>query len=144
MNELIGNLTRDKVEALESLMKLAPQIDLKVDHYFSQGVYARSLHIPKGIQLTGKIHKYQQLNILVKGRMKVLVDDIVKEVNSPFIVVSPPGTKRIALALEDCIWITIHGTDETNVDLIEQKFIAQDEKEYLNFIGQDQLALPGF
>ena len=141
MNELIENNTRNKVNAIEALMKQASQVELKVEHYFSLGVYARELHIPKGILLTGKIHKYEQLNILAKGKIRVLVGEEIKEVEAPFVVVSPPSTKRIALALEDCVWITVHGTHEKNIDLIEKEFIAQDENEYLDFKTDKQLRL---
>lgn len=139
----MNSLARNKINEAEALMAQFPQIELKHINHFSNGVYARELHIPKGVMLTGKIHKYENLNILAKGRIKVSVGDEVKEISAPFVIVSPPGTKRIALALEDCVWITVHGTDEKDVDKIEQQFIAQDEKEYLDFIGKDQLALPG-
>jgi len=132
---------RDKVFALESEMAKQPQVELKVKHHFSYGVYARELFIPAGVMLTGKIHKYPQLNILAMGRMQVLIDNEVKEVFAPFIVASEAGTKRIALALEDSIWITIHGTHETNLELIEEKFIAQSEQEYLEYCGQIKLLL---
>jgi quercetin dioxygenase-like cupin family protein len=142
MSELVeARTTRDKVNAIEALMAQQPQVDLKVGHYFSEGVYARALEIPAGIQLTGKIHKFEQLNILAKGKMKVLVGDFYKEVEAPFIVVSPPGTKRIAIALEDCVWITVHGTHETDLELIEKTFIAQSEQDYLEFKEDRQLVL---
>lgn len=144
MSELSLKSTRDKVNAIEALMAQQPQVDLKVEHIFSQGVYARALEIPKGIMLTGKIHKYEQLNILAKGKMKVSVGEDYKIVEAPFWVVSPPGTKRIAIALEDCVWITVHGTPETDLELIEKTFIAQDEQEYLEFIEDKQLRLAGF
>lgn len=125
---------RDKVFAIESLMKAMPgQLELPVRHHFSQGVYARELFIPKGATLVGKIHKYQQLNIMPMGDMSVLVGDEVKRVVAPFVVVSPPGTKRVAYAHADTIWITVHGTDETDLDRIEEHFIAQTEEEYLAF-----------
>jgi len=78
MNEILNlgdATTRDKVIALENLMKEQPQLELKVVHYFSPGVYARELHIPAGTMLTGKIHKYEQLNILIKGDMSVLTEN---------------------------------------------------------------------
>lgn len=125
---------RDKVFAIESVMKAMPgQIDLPVNHHFSQGVYARELFIPKGCTLVGKLHKFEQLNILLQGDLSVLVDTEVKRVVAPFIVVSPPGTKRVAYAHEDSRWLTVHGTDETDLDVIEAKFIAQTEQEYLEF-----------
>lgn len=144
MNELV-NLealsTREKIFAAEAFMKEQPQISIPVQHYFSQGVYAREITIPAGVVLTGEIHKFTQLNILSKGRMQVYTEEGIKEVEAPFTVVSPPGTKRIAHTLTECVWTTIHGTDETNVDIIRDKFIAKDEKEWLEFSNQQSAQL---
>lgn len=134
-SEVVVSL-REKVNALEDIMRAMPQVDLPVKHHFSQGVYGRELLIPKGVTLTGKIHKYSQLNVLVSGELSVLTEDGIKRVKPPFIVVSPPGTKRIAYAHEDSIWLTVHGTEETDLEKIEDKFIAQSEQEYLAFCLQ--------
>src|SRR5882672_1659805 len=104
--------TRDKVFSLEAVMKVMPQVELKVIHHFSKGVYARELHIPAGVTLVGEIHKFENLNILSQGTMIVTTEEGMKEVSAPFTVVSPPGTKRAAHTLTDCVWTTIHGTDE--------------------------------
>lgn len=128
--------TRDKVNILETEMKKAEQVELKVNNYFSYGVYARELFIPKGIMLTGEIHKYPQLNIMTKGELSVLVDNEIIRIKAPFIVSSPAGTKRIAYAHEDTIWITIHGTHETDVDKIKNTFIAKDENDFIEFTKQ--------
>lgn len=114
-------------------MREMPQIDIPVRHLFSPGVYAREISIPKGAVVTGHIHKYAQLNILSKGVMLLVSDHETHRVEAPFTVVSPPGTKRAAWALEDCVWTTIHGTDETDLEKIEAHFIAKDEAEYLSF-----------
>ena len=138
-----NNDLRSKVFAAEALMKEMPSaIHLtKLFHYFAPGIYARELHIPAGMTLTGKIHKYPQLNILSKGRISVLTEDGVKEVNAPFTVVSPAGTKRIAYAHTDCVWTTILNTDLTNIDQIEKQFTLDDENEWLEFSNSNQLAL---
>ena len=122
---------REKVSVLQSEMLKHEQIVMPVNHYFSQGVYAREITIPKDTILVGEIHKYQQLNILSCGEISVLTEDGIVRVKAPFAVVSPPGTKRIAYAHTDCVWTTIHGTEETNLDKIEQHFIAKDEDDYL-------------
>lgn len=129
---------RAEVHAIEEFMRSGTPVDMPVKHYFSQGVYARELFIPKGTVLTGKIHKYENLNIMSKGELSVLTQDGVKRVKAPFTIVSPAGTKRIAYAHEDTIWTTIHGTFETDVDVIESIFIAQNEQEFLEF-AQKQL-----
>lgn len=133
MGEIDLSSIRDKVFAFENEMKALPQVELEVKHHFAYGVYGRELYIPKDIILTGQIHKYTQLNLLVKGRMAVFIDNVVKEIEAPFIVVSPAGTKRIAKALEDCIWVTVHGTDKKDLKEIEDYFIAKDEVDYLEF-----------
>lgn len=141
MGEVVRANDRSKIIQFEKLMAREPQVELKVEHYFFKNGYARELNIPKGILLTGKIHKFEQLNILSKGSMNVLIDGEMKLIEAPFTIVSPAGTKRIALALEDCVWITVHGTSETNLELIEKEFIAQDEQEYLEFKEDRQLVL---
>lgn len=130
---------RDKVAAIEFEMRQYAQVEIPVRHYFSQGLYAREITIPKGVLLTGKIHKYQQLNIMSAGEMSVLAEGGVVRVKAPFTIISPPGTKRIAFAHEETVWTTIHGTDETDLDKIEAYFIAQDERDYLEFV-QKQLS----
>lgn len=124
---------RDKVYEIEAIMRQAPQVDMPVTNYFSDGLYARELFIPKGTVLTGKIHKYTNLNIMSQGEMSVLTESGVVRVKAPFTIVSPPGTKRIAYAHEDTIWTTIHATSETDLEKIEHHFVAQDEAEFLEF-----------
>jgi len=139
--ELATISTRDKIFAAEAFMKTLPQLELKVVHHFSKDIYARELHIPADTILVGEIHKFKNLNILSKGRMLVSTEEGMIEVEAGFTIVSPPGTKRIAKALTDCIWTTIHGTFETDVDKIKDTFIAANYEEYLAYCGQ-QLLLP--
>jgi hypothetical protein len=141
MDIAINNNSRQKVQALELFLKEQPQVSLKIIHHFSKGVYARELHIPAGVILTGEIHKFTNLNILSKGKIQVLVGETVQEIEAPFTVVSPAGTKRIARTLTDCVWTTIHGTDEVDLNIIEHTFIAKSEDEWLEFCGQKQLEL---
>lgn len=123
-----------RLDALESAMRAHGEVEIPVKNYFSKGVYAREIFIPKGTTLTGKVHKYENLNIMSKGDMSVLMEDgSVQRVQAPFTVVSPPGTRRAAYAHEDTIWTTIHGTEETDLEKIEATFIAQTPAEYQLF-----------
>jgi hypothetical protein len=63
----------------------------------------------------------------------------VKRIKPPFVVVSPPGTKRVAYAHEDSRWLTVHGTEKQDVEEIEKEFIAQTEREYIEFVEQLKL-----
>lgn len=122
---------REKVFILEEGMKKFEQTELPIKHYFAPGVYAREMFIPADTVLTGHVHKYENFNILSQGEMTVSTEEGMKRVKAPFAVVSPPGTKRIAYAHTDCVWTTIHGTNERDLAIIEETFIAKSEQEYL-------------
>jgi hypothetical protein len=132
--------TRDVVNALETEMFKMPELDLtatlnrQIKHHFSPGVYARELFIPAGTLLTGKIHKFEHLNIMSQGDMSVMTEDGIKRVQAPFTVVSPAGTKRIAFAHSDTVWTTIHATEETDIDKIEGILVTDSEADYSKFI----------
>lgn len=116
---------REMIAQLEELLKTAPQIDLPVNHHFSKGVYGREMPIPKGSLLVGKIHKHQTMNVLSKGELSVLSQDGVMRLKAPHIFVSSPGAKRVIYAHEDSIWTCFHGTHETDLEKIEEEFIAK-------------------
>lgn len=120
---------RDNIMRLESaLLELggATNFDNLLKHHFAPGVYARELFIPKGHILTGKIHKTTHLNIVAQGKIAVVGSDSRKIISAPAVFVSGPGTKRAGYALQDTTWITIHVTDETDLERIEDQVIARD------------------
>lgn len=128
-----------KMDALEDGIRTLPPVELEVVHHYSKGVYARELHIPAGTVLTGKVHKFENLNILSTGEMSVHMEDgSVLRVQAPYTVVSPPGTRRAAFAHSDCVWTTIHGTDERDVETIEKLFVAASPEDYRLFVQEQQ------
>lgn len=122
------------IAEIESHMSEMPQAEIVTRHHFSpQGVYAREITIPAGVLLTGRVHKYAQLNILSKGDISVLTEDSIRRVQAPFTVVSPPGTKRIAYTHTECVWTTIHACTETDPDKIEALHTVATVEEYQAF-----------
>ena len=139
MNSVAELSLRDKVNLIEGEMLKCEQREIPIRHYFSPGVYAREITIPADTLLTGRVHKYAQLNILSGGEISVLTEDGIVRVRAPFTVVSPPGTKRIAYAHTECTWTTILHTEETDPDKIEDLFTVETDKEYLQFINDQKL-----
>lgn len=111
-------------------------IEIPIEHYFSKDVYAREMRVPKGVLLTGKIHRFQNLNILSQGEVSVLSIDGLIRVKAPYTIVASPGTKRLIFTHEDTVWTTIHGTNETDVDKIEEQFIAKSYEELTVINGE--------
>ncbi len=119
---------RQGIADIEALLKESTdQIEIPIKEYFSSGgsgVYAREMTVPSDALLVGKIHKFENMNILSKGEVSVLSIDGVMRVKAPFTFVSQPGAKRVIFAHEEAVWTTILGTNEKDTDIIEENFIA--------------------
>jgi hypothetical protein len=128
-----NQILRLEQEMVEMLKRgdLSPVPEAGVTHYFADGLYARELFIPKGTLLTGKIHRTLHLNIISKGDISVLTEDGMKRIKAPCTIVSKPGMKRVGYAHEDTVWTTIHGTHETDLEVLEHKLIAPSYEELL-------------
>ncbi len=142
MNELARNaimaLEKGMIECPEKILEDGRPIELEAIHHFAPGMYARELRIPAGVLLTGKIHKTEHLNILAKGRIEISNMGESKELIAPQIFVSPPGTKRAGYAHEDSVWITIHATEETDLEQLERDTVV-DSFEELEFTPMEAI-----
>jgi hypothetical protein len=119
-----GMTVREKILILEAEMFNMNQVEIKPVHYFADGLYAREIFVPKGVLLTGKIHRTEHLNIISKGDISVVTENGTKRIKAPFTMVSKPGTKRVGYAHEDTVWTTIHATKEVDLEKIELELIA--------------------
>lgn len=130
---------RDRIVALEEALSTLPDSygmaefnEGKINHHFATGVYGRELFIPAGNIIVSKIHRGKTFNVIAKGRIAVICPNRGYNVyEGPFCFVSEPFTKRIVIALEDTLWVTSHGTDETDLDRVEEAIIAKDFTEAL-------------
>ncbi len=106
-------------------------------HRFAPGVYTREMFVPAGLMLTGMIHKTEHISIFLQGKM--LVTDRIGEskiIEAPIVEVALPGVKRAGIALEDVRWITVHPTDETDVDVLETMLVTNDFSEVEHLVDQ--------
>ena len=121
--------TTSRIFELEEALLAMPQLELEVRHHFAPGVYVRELRIPAGTCLTGAVHNTEHLNVCVRGRLKVVSSTMPdKVVEGGEIFCSPPGTKRAAYVEEDTVWLTIHATEETDIDRLELMLVHNDRK----------------
>lgn len=149
MNELTTKQeTRKKILDFEKILDTHPEAVhgdcFPLKHSFAEGVYVREIFIPKGSLLTGKIHKHSHPNFLMKGRVQVVTEDGgLEELQAPLSMISKAGTKRVVFALEDTVWITVHVTEETDLDRIEEHVIANSFEELLAFNKLKEIELKG-
>ncbi len=87
-------------------------------HEFTDGMYTRTIKLPKGMILTGKIHKHDHPNFLMEGKVEVYTEHNGTEIlTAPQIIMSKAGTKRVVLTLEDTVWATVHANPTNTQDL---------------------------
>ena len=137
---------RAKILQLEAAMKAMPehQVEIKTTHHFAPGIYMREIFIPKGVTLTGLIHRTEHMNILSQGDLSVWTEDGVKRLKASTVVLSKPGAKRVGYAHEDSIWICVHPNvdNEKDVGKLEQLLVAHTFEE-LGFSGEETQQIEG-
>ena len=99
-------------------------------HLFAPGVYGRQIFIPKDSLIVGKIHKFAHLNFLMKGKVTVATEEGPVQLEGPLMMVSKAGTKRVVYTHEDTWWATVHLTNETDLEKIEEEIIAPSYASY--------------
>jgi len=119
----VANDYREKIKNLAIAMSALPQLELKTDHYFADGMYIRSVFRPAGTVIVGKVHKKEHFYIIVSGCVDVTSGGEVIRHHAPSIVVSKPGTQRAVHAIQDSLCMTVHRTDKTDLDEIEEELI---------------------
>jgi len=135
---------REAIFALEDYMKTQPQVELEVVHHFAPGVYTRELFMPAGIFATGYIHKTEHISIMLCGKMLVPDDNGgSKEICGPMVEVAQPGVKRVGYVTEDVRWLTVHPTDETDIEVLEEMLVTNDFSEVEHLVDQQDYALLG-
>lgn len=133
---------------LERELGKLPQVELPIRHFFIKspvpvtGGYAREMTIFQGTALVGRVHKHPCINIISKGDISVTTDEGVKRIQAPYTFVSPAGTKRAGYAHEETLWTTIHLTDETDTEKIEDDLGTVTHEEYLLYLEASCPLLP--
>jgi hypothetical protein len=107
----------------ESILKLQEaiiQVETEApepNHYFADGLYLRELSIPEGMLLVGATHKKEHFLIITKGSMVVVSEFGESIMEAGDILVSPAGSKRAILALEDTTMVTTHLNEDNEQDM---------------------------
>lgn len=124
----VNAIARGRVLALQEAVAQLPQLDLPVAHFFIKGVYVRALPIPAGAAVVGKRHLQEHIVIVTKGHLRIrnMATDELQDFYAGDTWVSQPGSQRAIFAVEDSCITTVHRTDETDVEVIENTLVTVD------------------
>jgi len=125
--DLPDHVNREQIDRLQAEMIKMPQAELQTEHFFSPGMYCRRVFRPAGTLIVGKVHKEPHFFLCAKGEIIAWSENGMRKLQAGDVIESKPGTKRVTLATQDSIGITIHKTDKTDLDEIEAELIEPDE-----------------
>ena len=132
---------RQKIEIIEwIILNKMDNIadDLPVKHNVHGGIYERSLFIPKGVVLTGKIHVENHICELSEGDLSVMTDEGVKRIQAPARFNTKAGLKKIGYAHENCVFTTYHSTNLTDIAAIEKELFSDGDISWVGELMQKQ------
>jgi hypothetical protein len=118
---------RSAIDALKDQLLACEgaQTDWPAEHTFADGMYMRTLFIPKGTLLVGKIHRKTCLNILASGDISILTEHGARRVRAGFTGVSQPGIQKVGFAHADTIFINVFRTEETDLARVEAEIACE-------------------
>ena len=141
MNNLVANNFIEEIE-LKMLEEDDGTVECPLEHRFSEGVYIREITMPADSYILGHKHTTTHMNILSKGAC-VLADMNTGETTTliaPCTFESKAGVQKLLYIVEECVWSTIHVTEETDIDKLEailiepsriSKIIHKDDGKYI-------------
>lgn len=135
-----------KVFELEEYIKQNTEgSDIEWIHRFLPGLYTREMYVPAGNLMTGMVHKKEHISIFLEGILLVPDDDPEaingsRIIEAPMVEITPPGVKRVGVALTDVRWITVHASNAETKEEAEEEIFTNDPEEVLDLLMIDSQA----
>lgn len=109
-----------------------------VVNLLSPGIYCREIHLPADSVVVGRIHRFEHVSIISKGRVTVFTENGEEQYKAGDAFVSPAGTKRVVWSHEDTTWTTIHPNpdDEQDIETLENRYTAMEYAELGMTVGE--------
>lgn len=109
----------------EALLSVPDKTEMPAQNTLIEGVYTRTLFIPKGTILVGKVHLKECVNIVAKGDITVLTETGMGRIKAGHVATSAPGIQKLGYAHEDTVFINVFRTDETDIEKIEAEIATE-------------------
>ena len=110
----------------------------QADHYFGEGVYARSLLIPAGTVVIGHIHKQDRICIIAQGECTFVDEWQKKRVKAPYVGEFKAGSKTAVYAHTDTLWVACLGTESKDPDVMVNELIEDTHEDYQVYLEQTE------
>lgn len=129
----------DRMLELESALEKLPGTKFGDDafplkHIFADGLYIRAMKGIKGMVVVTKLHKTNHPYFVLEGDVSIFTEEGTVRIKAPYFGITKAGTKRVGYFHEDTIWVTVHATEETDLEKIEDQVIAKSYDELPEYV----------
>jgi len=111
--------TRAQIQRLQSSMAPIRCEQPEPEHIFHPGWYERRLLVPAGMIIVGKIHRHDHPVGVIRGHALIVSEFGRDEVRAGYWALSRAGVKRIVVAFEDTLFVTLHRNESDTHDLAQ-------------------------
>ncbi len=106
-------------DGLAALPNRCTMEDYKTTHEFADGLYRRTIYIPKDTYMTSCEHKYSHMATILDGIVEVVSETEHDTYVGPCQFITPAGTKRVLHTVTNVVWATVHSVPEGMTDIAE-------------------------
>jgi hypothetical protein len=138
---------RNAIFRMEDVIKSIPGNGIEENgvrhvHHFAPGIYGKEMICPADLFVTGMVHKTEHISIFLQGKM-IVADGKggSVEIEAPMVEIGQPGIKRAGYTVTEVRWITLHPTEETDIDKLEQMLLTNDPAEAQAIVDQEDYRL---
>ena len=85
----------------------------------------REITMPAGSLIIGHEHLTEHFNVILTGKARVMIDGVIEDLVAPCYFISKPNVRKVLYIVEEMKFATIHPTEETSVDVLEQTLIRK-------------------
>jgi hypothetical protein len=119
MNDVVQQITDQKIDTLINMCMEAPQVKCEEKHYFGPSLYIKEVTLPAGTVVIGKPHKMEHMCILLQGHMIIVKENGEKvELIAPMTFMGSKG-RKIAYIIETVVFQNVYSTEETDIEKLE-------------------------
>lgn len=116
----------DTMHAYEAALLERPQADIPTAHLIHAGMYARTIMIPAGVEISGALMRIATV-LVVSGHARVNTGNDVVTLKGYGVLPGSAGRKQAFLALEDTTLTMVFPTRSQAVAEAEAEFTDQHE-----------------
>lgn len=102
------------------------EVLIPIEHSVVDGIYTRIAYAKQGSLIVGCAHKKGGTAVLLSGAIRQIDGENKYDIQAPTIFNTFAGTQRVAYAITDCTYATMHSVNSDNVLDAEKELFEQE------------------